>query len=201
MINLKKQKWEQISEAFNKKIQTNRQTDQLIQKWRSLKKQAKKSSAQQRSEIFKTGGGPNVHREIAQDDQETLNLIQDQISPVANIFDSDKLIDVSSQSAEMVLVNQKPPKREKQEQQSFAESSHAMLQRDSMSILDMKRKEHELRMKQMAEEHELRLTYMAEEHRKKMMILDMNMAQMPANVPVTNPEQSLDDFALNYFGQ
>ena len=45
MIVLKKQKWELLAENFNRKFNSLRQSEQLIQKWRSMKKAAKKLSA------------------------------------------------------------------------------------------------------------------------------------------------------------
>ena len=59
IIGIKKAKWEFITENFNKKFNTNRNSEQIIQKWRTMKKQAKKASAAQRAELFKTGGGQN----------------------------------------------------------------------------------------------------------------------------------------------
>ena len=62
MIDTKKQNWGYITDSINKKFLTERPSASLQEKWRSLKKKAKKESAKQWAEIFKTGRGIKKHK-------------------------------------------------------------------------------------------------------------------------------------------
>ena len=62
----------------------------------NLKKKAKKIASKQRKSIFKTGGGPAEVLEVSQSDEKVLEVIKEQIKPIENPFDSDKLADVKS---------------------------------------------------------------------------------------------------------
>ena len=59
-----------------------------------MKKQAKKASAAETAEMFKTGGGQNESKPIFQIENSLLEMVQDQIKPFKNPYDNDKEADI-----------------------------------------------------------------------------------------------------------
>lgn len=93
MNQVKDKVWLQIMDQFNLKFNTERTLVQLKDKWLNMKKKAKKASADQRKETFKTGGGVSSSMSIDNNDEKVLSLIADQIKPLPNQYDSDRAAD------------------------------------------------------------------------------------------------------------
>lgn len=165
MIATKKEKWDVIASRFNKKFNSSRTAEQLIQKWRTLKKGAKKASAMQRKEIFKTGGGVSEAPPITQHENIVLGMIQEQIKPLSNPFDSDKKADVLEVSAD---IKELPQDHKVARIKTENAPKKSKMAESECSLLEMKRVEHELRIAHMKEEHELKLSQMREEHQARL---------------------------------
>ena len=91
---MKKKTWEIVTENFNKRFKTLKTVQQLRDKWDNHKKKAKKASCEQRKDGFRrTGGGPPIVPDVSHIEEKVLGLIGEQIKPIENIFDSDRLAD------------------------------------------------------------------------------------------------------------
>lgn len=166
MIDLKKKTWTVVVEALNKKFLTSRSVLQVQEKWRSLKKKAKKDSAKQRSETFKTGGGTSEMTEIPSESADVLDMIKQQIDPLSNPFDSDRMADNNDCTTQTIVLS---------DSEINVENMPPQVKKSKKSILDaatdlheLKLIEHRLRVKQMTEEHDLKIQFMKEEHEAKM---------------------------------
>ena len=173
MIDMKKQKWAAITDSISKKFSTERTSASVQEKWRSLKKKAKKESAQQRAEIFKTGGGFNEHKSVSHENLEIHDMIRPQIEPLKNKYDSDRLADQES-TISLQSVEEKPAKKKFKQHKSS--SSNDL----SEKIFELRLKEHEIRLQQMHEEHALKMRFLQEEHNARMRLITTN--DVPKNL-------------------
>ena len=192
MIDMKKQKWAAITDSMNKKFSTERTSASVQEKWRSLKKKAKKESAKQRAEIFKTGGGINEHKTVSQDNLEILDMIRPQIEPLKNKFDSDRLADQDS-SISLQSIDEKPAKKK------IKPSAKIDL---SEKIYELRLKEHQIRLQHMSEEHALKMRFLQEEHNARMLLISPQASPQNLSQNVTSrfPDQ-LDNIPQSSMSQ
>lgn len=145
MNDLKCKTWEKIAVDFNTKFNSSKTAQQLKDKWENNKKKAKKLACDQRKEIYRTGGGVSEAEPLTTNDDKVLEVIADQIKPIENSFDSDRLADkrVCAEVIDEVIVVQSPPEKKK-----------IKLASEKEELLEMRKIEHELNM----EEKRLKMT-------------------------------------------
>ena len=78
---------------------------QLKQKWKDLQKTAKDLLKRMREASIATGGGDYEEIKVDPISEEVLSLIGEQIAPISNIFDSDRIFD------EVAIAKDKPLKK------------------------------------------------------------------------------------------
>lgn len=83
--------WEKIKSIFNARTTTQRTTDQLRQKYESLKKETRKYFAKQRQLKLATGGGPSVENKSHVIYDKVFEIIKLSTEGRPSNFDSDAL--------------------------------------------------------------------------------------------------------------
>ncbi|KAF5301101.1 hypothetical protein FQR65_LT19282 [Abscondita terminalis] len=88
-IKQKHEAWENIAVDYNSStINLKRTALQLKNAYNNFKKKLKKESAEDKIQIYKTGGGTAPPKNITDEKSRLLSLLQPQMQPIQNSFDS-----------------------------------------------------------------------------------------------------------------
>ncbi|KAK9709252.1 Myb/SANT-like DNA-binding domain [Popillia japonica] len=88
-IKQKNQAWEQVAETFNAAtVNGGRTWQQLKNSYHNIKRKLKKENADEKVEIYKTGGGKPCTPKLSDTKIRLLSLLKPQIEPLVNEFDS-----------------------------------------------------------------------------------------------------------------
>ena len=187
-VSKRNEVWDEIVKKMAKTF-TAKTEAQLKQKWKDLQKAAKALLKEKREASTGTGGGP--FKEVIIDDlsEQVLLLIGEQIAPIKNLHDSDRIYDHADASSgtilqsdletaevkESVCINKEkkkpvlieakpiPAPREKKSKFGLADD-----------FLELKLEEHHLRLSQMKEEHQLRMSCIKAEHEARKKCINVN---------------------------
>ncbi|KAF5273239.1 hypothetical protein FQA39_LY07570 [Lamprigera yunnana] len=88
-IKQKNEAWDKVAEDFNCATNNLKRTgSQLRNAYNNLKKKLKKESAEDKIEIYKTGGGVALSQKMTEEKSRLLSLLQPQMEPIQSRFDS-----------------------------------------------------------------------------------------------------------------
>lgn len=183
--NLKENCWKKITEQFNAKFLTEKNWEQLRDKWLNQKKMAKKLARDERVETMKTGGGQKVIESANPIDERVHGMIQESINPLKNPYDSDKIADLSvkdanNESSLMEIQEENPAKKSKREKAQPKEV-----------ILNLRKDEHKI----MFEKHEM----LKEKHAREGLIHELTVKKMNLEIKKLEMEiKEKEDLAKSY---
>ncbi|KAK4885447.1 hypothetical protein RN001_001718 [Aquatica leii] len=120
-IKQKTETWERIADEFNSSANNVKRTGlQLKNAYNNLKKRLKKENAEDKIELYKTGGGVAPLPKMTEEKSRLLSLLQPQLEPVKSRFDSTAnfiIEDYPIVDAEDICIEEKvhepPPKKKK----------------------------------------------------------------------------------------
>ena len=157
-----------------------------------------------------TGGGEHKPVKVDLLSEQVLELIGEQISPIANPYDNDAELNVANEDSIIELSQLSNPATTDKQQSDFCQLSKstdtknavieiasppkAKIPRQTSSkvqsnldlVLEMKQEEHELKIKCIKEQHELVTKCIEAEHKKRMELLEKQVGSSMTLDPYTN---------------
>lgn len=179
-VHIKNKAWTDVCKKFNSTSNSGieRSCKQLRKCYENMKATAKKANASHKRELYRTGGGPMPKdAEISEIDKQMLDLLEDSIHPVPNVFDDDasfhgdkmemqpdeivnvSQLDLSSASAALNVTASTSA-----DQPVMRQSKKAFQTQNYNQLMEMERKEHELRIQYW----NLKIQLLKEYHEAKM---------------------------------
>lgn len=183
-LQQKRSAWIRIADDFNSDSQvTVRTSNQLRDLWERIKRSAKKETADELREKRKTGGGP-MPRPVSDETKQIQSMIPSHISPPAelqNTVDSDTLPQTVQCEKQLPLSIPEPKpskfsRKAPMSQSEYFSSTFELVKSQIEEKMDMKRKEHEAKMRVLDLEEQIK--------RKELEILQQKDEQQPQLQPL-----------------
>ena len=180
MVHQKNRAWWDVMTQFNASATSGQRTLKQLKKcWENMKTVAKKATAINKRERYRTGGGSLPKDATVSDElEQELDMVGTFINPLANPFDDDASINGDKEPNEVVDLDVTPsssqnpppqtpaptPNHGQREQFISARPSVKTRANSQQQLLAMEEEEHDLRM----EYWRLKIQFLKEKHATKM---------------------------------